>query len=174
MEGGLSLSNNKYSNTFEQIEESLSDSSDSIKLSDDNLVNQSNIDDEIFQYKQRDKLYTKLLQEYLNSYKSKMQCKQKMKTIFFYITIGAFILIIGLFLFVLGKASWEGLSSNADIVTVLGSVAGVLSALIAIPKIIAVHLFPTDEETSHVLMIRNMQKNDSRIRDVKSKKSNSK
>lgn len=168
------MSNNKYSNTFEQIEENLSGSSDSIKLSDDNLVNQSNIDGEIFQYRQRDGLYTELLQEYLNSYKSKMQCKQKMKTIFFYITIGAFIFIIGLFIFVLVKASLEGLSSNADIVTVLGSVAGVLSALIAIPRIIAVHLFPTDEETNHVLMIKNMQQNDSRIRDIKSKKSNSK
>lgn len=164
--------NNKYSSELEQIAESLSGSSDSIKLSDDNLVNQLNIDDEIFQYKQRDEVYTDLLKEYLNSYKSKMKCKQRMKVAFFIITIIAFGAIIALFGIVIINASINGISNVSDIATVLGSVASVLSALIAIPKIIAVHLFPTDEETNHVLMIKNMQQNDSRIRDIKRKKSN--
>ena len=48
----------------------------------------------------------------------------------------------------------------------MGSVAGMVSSLIIIPKIIAEHLFPVDEESNMLDMVKSMQENDSRIRKI--------
>lgn len=46
------------------------------------------------------------------------------------------------------------------------NIGGIISALVILPKIIAQHLFPTDEERNMLKMVRNMQDNDSKIRNV--------
>lgn len=44
--------------------------------------------------------------------------------------------------------------------------AGIISALVVLPKIIAEHLFPVDEESNMLKMVQSMQDNDASIRNV--------
>lgn len=51
-----------------------------------------------------------------------------------------------------------------DAGAIIGSVAGIVSSLIVLPKIIAEHLFPTDEDRNMNEFLKSMQENDSAIR----------
>ena len=55
-------------------------------------------------------------------------------------------------------------TSLSDVAVVLSSMAGIISAIIILPKIIAEHLFPTNEDEHMIEMVKNMQVNDSKIR----------
>lgn len=48
--------------------------------------------------------------------------------------------------------------------TALGSAGSLVTALAIIPKIIAEHLFPADEDKDMISLVKNMQLNDSEIR----------
>lgn len=85
--------------------------------------------------------------------------------VFFGIILSSFIC----FFIVVNKAN----SSLTDISVVGGAIASVISSIIILPKIIAEHLFPTNEDENMIDMVKNMQVNDSRIRNsnLKHKKS---
>ena len=51
-----------------------------------------------------------------------------------------------------------------DMGVIFGAVSGILSAIIVIPKIIAEHLFLKDEDGNMIDMVKNMQQNDTGIR----------
>ncbi len=55
-----------------------------------------------------------------------------------------------------------GLYDGAGLV--FGCVASTVSALIILPKIIAEHLFPKNEDENMIGLVKEMQKNDSEIR----------
>lgn len=57
-----------------------------------------------------------------------------------------------------------------DLGTIIGSVAGIISSLVVLPKIIAEHLFPTDEDRNMNEILKSMQENDSAIRNYFKKK----
>lgn len=117
------------------------------------------------QYDERNEIYTKLLKEYFESYKSKTSWKKWYKLIFFVIVIAAFGVIIGFGLISINNVSIKQQSTSlADLGVVIGSFSGILSSLLIVPKIIAEHLFPNNEDTNMIEMIKNMQQNDSGIR----------
>lgn len=117
------------------------------------------------EYQLRDALYSELLDKYIDIYETNSNQKQKYKKVFFIVVLFMFIAIVVvsiIFMFLVITLD----KSIAQIITVaLGSFGSMLSAMIVLPKIIAKHLFPKDEE-SHILeMVKNMQINDSKIRE---------
>lgn len=113
----------------------------------------------------RDILYTDLLEIYIDIYSKNSSHKKWYKLFFFIVVIGAFIAIITTSIVAMFMIMNMDKSTAQIVATAIASLGSMLSALIVLPKIIAKHLFPKDEE-SHILeMVKNMQLNDSNIRD---------
>lgn len=126
-------------------------------------------------YDQRNHLYSELLEKYILSYESKAKCNRIYKMIFFIVSLVVFFGIIFSSFICLFIVVNKSNSSLADISVVGGAIASVISSIIILPKIIAEHLFPTNEDENMIDMVKNMQVNDSRIRNsnLKHKKSSS-
>lgn len=116
------------------------------------------------EYVRRNQLYSELLAQYIGEYHVKDTWKKWYRVIFFGVTMVSFIGIIVCSLIVLFLAARKAQPSAADLGAILGSVAGILSAILVLPKIIAEHLFPKDEDSNMISMVKNMQLNDSAIR----------
>ena len=116
------------------------------------------------QYDRRDESYTKLMKEYIDNYQRKAKANRIYKGIFFGVTVFAMISLIILPLIILAYMAFTHVFNFESIAVVLGSVASILTAVIILPKIIAEHLFPTNEDEHMIGMVKEMQKNDSLIR----------
>ena len=127
------------------------------------MKEQKSVDPE---YNRRNKLYSDLLENYFDEYKLKAECKRKYKGIFFVVTLLCFFGIIAVSLFAIVVTVCKEDVMLSDLAVVAGSVAGAISALITLPKIIAQHLFPTDEDSNMISMVKNMQLNDAKIRNA--------
>lgn len=118
------------------------------------------------QYLDRDVQYTELLSKYIDLYERKAKRNEKYKLSFFIITMSMFVLLIAvpfvLFFIIACKES----ASVSDAVMVFGGIAGIVSAVIVLPKIIAEHLFPANEDENMIGMVQHMQLNDSKIREM--------
>lgn len=121
-------------------------------------------DAEIAAYSRRNDLYSDILEEYISINKAKSKANKHYKFWFFLISMIVFAaLAIGpivVFINIAGKEC----ATITDLATVLGCITGIITSIIVIPKIIAKHLFPTDEDTHMIEMVKNMQINDSKIR----------
>ena len=122
---------------------------------------------EKLQYEHRDLMYTSLLQEYIRVYTKKSSCNKKYKLAFFIIAMSAFSLIITVSLISLVIVATKIDSANilSSALVAISSASGIISSIVVLPKIIAKHLFPTDEDKNMIDMVKNMQDNDSGIRD---------
>lgn len=118
------------------------------------------------EYDSRNSLYTQLLQKYIEIYTKKSISKRRYKFAFFVITMSSFIGIIAGGMVIILFTVQAGNNSLSSVSAVVGSVAGMVSSLIIIPRIIAEHLFPVDEESNMLDMVKSMQENDSRIRKI--------
>lgn len=118
------------------------------------------------EYDERNVLYTELLRNYIASYEDKDNEKRRYKKVFFWVTIVILCLIVVACLVFIGIIIVVGKDNYTEIGAIIGSVIGIITALIAIPKIIAEHLFPVNEESNMIDMVKNMQDNDSNIRNV--------
>ncbi len=116
------------------------------------------------QYDRRDFLYADLLDKYIQSYKSKTAWNKGYKLVFFVISMLVFTAIIAVSLVALYIVAKRDNHSPSDIATVLSSMVGIVSSIIVLPRIIAEHLFPTNEDGNMIDMVKNMQLNDSKIR----------
>ena len=124
------------------------------------------------EYDKRDQLYTSLLSAYISSSKSKTAWNKVYKCIFFAATMLILIALVGfpiaITIIIVTK---EQSNLAVDLAALAGSVIGIISAIIVLPKIIAQHLFPTNEDQHMIELVKNMQVNDSKIRDaLKNKK----
>lgn len=154
---------NGYQNVIEQIKEDAEDSEQI--LTDETLI--TNIKKQLptdSEYDRRNHLYSDLLAGYHREYQSKSRWKKWYKLLFFVITILCFLGIIIASLYAILLVAKKGTVNVYDLGTVLGSATGLISALIILPKIIAEHLFPLNEESYMIEMVKNMQLNDSNIR----------
>lgn len=116
------------------------------------------------EYKARNELYTHLLDDYISSNKSKTQWKKWYKFAFFTISMFVFMGVIAVSLISILLVAKKDQATLSDLGVVVSGIAGILSVLIIIPKVIAEHLFPTDEDSHMIGMVKNMQLNDSGIR----------
>lgn len=117
------------------------------------------------EYDNRNRLYTQLLEKYIKIYEKKEIAKTLYKAIFFGITI---FLFFGIEVCCLAGIVYLSVKGNGweSVGIAIGNVAGVISTLIVLPKIIAEHLFPTNEENNMIGMVKNMQENDANIRKI--------
>jgi len=77
-----------------------------------------------------------------------------------------FVFIIRYGLMSINNISLKTTVTSTDLGVIIGGFSGILSALLIIPKIIAEHLFPKDEDTNMIGMVKNMQLNDTGIRNL--------
>lgn len=139
-----------------------------IEIADENLnsaVASQSIDQDI-EYDKRNNLYTDLLNNYIQVYRSKEKVKSIYKAIFFVVTMILFCGIVITCLISMIMLSIYGDGNLANVGIAISNVAGIVSTLIVLPKIIAEHLFPVNEESNMIGMVKNMQDNDANIRNV--------
>lgn len=116
------------------------------------------------EYDRRNRLYTVLLNHYILSYRINNRHKRRYKLLFFIIINLLFaVIVLGSVVGIVMVAKKQSVAL-ADLGVVLGAASGILSAIIVIPKIIAQHLFPKDEDANMIDMVKNMQQNDTGIR----------
>ena len=116
------------------------------------------------QYDNRDALYTELLDHYIIATKSKNQINKFYKKVFFWVVVVAFAVIVLTPIAATFIVLFKGFTETSAIVALVGSAAGAIPAVIVLPKIIAQHLFPTDEDKNMIDLVKSMQENDSGIR----------
>lgn len=116
------------------------------------------------EYVRRNQLYSELLAQYISEYHVKDTWKKWYRVIFFGVTMVSFVGILVCSIVVLFLSAGKAQPSVTDLGAILGSVAGILSSILVLPKIIAEHLFPKDEDSNMINMVKNMQLNDSGIR----------
>lgn len=137
----LNLSNKK-----EQIE-----SDEALKQDDLNSI----------QY--RNKTYNKFLESFSNDFSIRAKNQIKMKKIFFALIMGALCFLIFIVGISLRNISLKEINVY-EMATIISSLAGVITAFIVIPKIIAKNLFPTYENDKSTEIFSNMIKYDHELR----------
>lgn len=118
------------------------------------------------EYNNRNELYTQLLNTYIKNYIDKEKVKSTYKLIFFIVTIALFVGIIVCGLISIIAMSVCGDGSLANVGIAIANIAGIVSTLMVLPRIIAEHLFPANEESNMLEMVKNMQDNDANIRNT--------
>ncbi len=117
------------------------------------------------QYGERDRLYTRLLREYINQNQSKARRNHSYKLWFFILTMaisfGGVIFMAGLAAAIVAR---KPNTSLADVGIALSAAASLISAIFVLPKTIANHLFPMNEDEYLIRLVEKMQENDSRLR----------
>lgn len=116
------------------------------------------------QYNIRDELYTLMLQQYLEEHKSKARHNKWYKGIFFFVTILILLVLVGAPMAAMILIAMKERIELADIALVISGLGGIITSIIVLPKIIAEHLFPTDEDQNMIELVKKMQDNDAEIR----------
>ena len=163
------MSDERYRALLETLHDTLQGNSEkTIEVSDERLnttiVSQSKEQDK--EYIHRNELYTQLLEMYIFNYNKKEKVKGIYKLIFFIVTIALFVGIVTCGLIGIVKLSIYSNNNLANVGIAIANIAGIISALMILPKIIEEHLFPTNEESNMLKMVRNMQDNDTNIRNT--------
>lgn len=163
------MTEEQYKSLLVSLHDTLQGNDDKpLEAADDKLNNaaaaQSREQDE--EYNNRNRLYTQLLETYIDNYKHKEKTKGIYKCVFFIVTVLLFISIVGGGVAGIVLLCIFGDGSLANTGVALVDVAGIISTIIVLPKIIAEHLFPTNEESNMLEMVKNMQGNDANIRNV--------
>ena len=163
------MTEQKYKALLDDLQNFLQSANDiPIEVEDEKLNNAvaSQRKDQDIEYDRRNKLYTNLLNNYIQVYRKKEESKAKYKAAFFVITMILFCCIVITCLIGMIILSICGDGNLANVGIAITNVAGIVSTLIVLPKIIAEHLFPVNEESNMIDMVKNMQDNDANIRDV--------
>ena len=138
-------------------------------VSDQSLTRQDNTDSK--QYDIRDELYSKMLEHYLEDHKSKSEWNKRYKFYFFWVTIVILIALVGAPIAAMVIFALRPKIGVEEIALVVSGIPGIISAIMILPKIIAEHLFPANEDQHMIGMVQNMQKNDAQIRNfIKSRR----
>ncbi len=94
----------------------------------------------------------------------KSKSKKNYKFWFFVVSLAAFGFIVLTAIVSIWIVTIRGNISLGDVGVVVSALTGMISAFIVIPKIIAEHLFPADEDANMIAMVKSMQENDAKIR----------
>lgn len=134
---------------------------------DDSYIKNIRVDiGENAQYSHRNQLYSSLLEKYITIYEKKEKAKAWYKGIFFAVTIILFVVIVVGCLYSILLLQHGNASDVTNVSVAIANIAGIISTIIILPKIIADHLFPTNEENNMLNMVEKMQSNDASIRDL--------
>ena len=153
--------------TLEQIRADIKHNNspnESLGSEDDNLIASANSENDDTEYKVRNVLYSNILYEFIEEHKSKSKSKRCYKFVFFVVTMVIFLALVAAPIIIMFIVVTKEGEPNSDLIggvaSIIGSAIGIVTAVIVLPKIIAEHLFPTNEETYLIELIKNMQSND--------------
>lgn len=166
----------KHKRIIDQITEDHVDENVPLRTADDDDLNEAQrqrIRDYGKGHEQRDVLYAELLQQYIEINKSKAEWNKWYKLFFFVVTLAILVALVIVPMVIYWNISRKCCVNSADVAVVIGCTAGIISSIIVLPKIIAQHLFPTNEDEHMIGIVKNMQLNDSQIRDVNRRKNDS-
>lgn len=117
--------------------------------------------------RKRDRKYTRLLDIFLSNYTSNKKQMYLQKRVFFYSVLALFgVLVIsgvGILFFVLFN---KEIAANTALAAIIGASIDILGSFIAIPLVIAKHLFPEKVDNDIIDVVKLLVENDSNIRDV--------
>lgn len=112
----------------------------------------------------RSKHYNKYINLSLNVYRAKQKSQLIMKWLFFGIVLFLLILlIIGTIISMVAISNKESVSLY-DISLIITAVAGVITAFIVLPKVIAKNLFPQSDEDNSKDVFKYVMENDLKLR----------
>lgn len=114
----------------------------------------------------RDEAYSHLLNDYIEAHKTKEKYNKNYKLVFFVVTICIFVGIIVASLILIFRVSSKSYLGYSGIAVVVGCISSIISSIIVLPKIIAQHLFPVDEDKHILGIVQNMQQHDERLRNI--------
>lgn len=117
-------------------------------------------------YGRRDAIYTQILRNYVGINKSKARWNKGYKLAFFIVIVLIMLALTGGPISVFIILALKSDITASEITLIAGCTVGMLSAIVVLPKIIAEHLFPMNEDEHMIEMVKNMQENDSKIRDT--------
>lgn len=115
------------------------------------------------EYNKRQGLYSQLLQSYIDNVVKKLDKNLFFKQVFFWMITGSFFAIVAVSLGLLISSVFCIKDSVTAIVTVVGSLSSMLATMIVLPRIIAEHLFPQNEDSAIIELVKQMQANDKEI-----------
>lgn len=133
---------------FSTIYDSVKDS-DTIKLKDE--PQKQNPDKT--PKEQRDQIYSDLASYYAENYNERHKLKNKLKKIFFIITMISYCIVVVVALFILVACLFI---PNPSIALIIGAIGTIITNLIAIPMIIAQYLFSKEEDMNIVNMVKEL------------------
>ena len=114
--------------------------------------------------KKRDDLYISHIRNYVVNYNKRAKGQTKMKWVFFVVIMALlFGLVSGTIVAILIISCKKDISLN-DFTVVGTSMAGVISAFIILPKVIAKNLFPTTEDDRSAEIFQSVIANDMELR----------
>ena len=164
--------NENYDKILSQIDGILKiDKLQNIESTDESLLETATKENGLgAEYNYRDHQYSMLLRDYVDLHKSKAKANKVYKGIFFALSMFIFVGMAICSVIVMFIVSNNGNNSLSDIAVVASSAASIISVIIVIPKIIAEHLLPTNEDEHMIGIVKNMQTNDGEIRSYKKNK----
>ncbi len=115
------------------------------------------------EYNKRQGLYSQLLDCYKNNVVKKLDKNLFFKQFFFWMITVSFITIVAVSLGLLISAVFFIKDSVTAIITVVGALSSILSTMIVLPRIIAEHLFPQNEDSAIIELVKQMQANDKEL-----------
>jgi hypothetical protein len=118
------------------------------------------------EYARRDKAYTALLGDYILQYKEKSKGNKWYKRVFFVCVMAVFACVVVIPIVLATVLVIRKSVSLPALGVAIGTIASSISALVILPRIIAEHLFPKNEDQNMIALVQKMQENDSRIRDA--------
>lgn len=115
----------------------------------------------------RDKLYTELLTKFSDNYDLTKKQSKTQKTVFFSVVLVflGILLITGIVILFIALFN----CSICNVAVVIGASVDILGAFIAIPTIIAKHLFPEKIDNDVIEVVKQLVRNDKHIRELKEK-----
>lgn len=158
---------NRHTESYDQILRTFQEESSHetpVETSDEQLITSAINQENDPEYDARNQAYTRLLGVYIDDYVKKSKSKKSYKRGFFIVALSAFALIVLTAIVSIWIVTIRGNISLGDVGVVISALAGMISAFIVIPKIIAEHLFPADEDANMIAMVKSMQENDAKIR----------
>ncbi len=123
------------------------------------------IEQDIEQLDSRNEKYTHLLEEFISDYQARKETNRKFKSRFFYVFIGAFVLIVlATILYIIITIVNMRYINIAVVSGLVAACSTLITAIIAIPQIIAKYLFSIEEDKFMADIIRSMLTQDDKIR----------
>ncbi len=129
-----------------------------IGLATDDGIHQKYYRDSAGAVTDRDKLFNDLLEAFCDDYKKRSKEKRSMKKWFCGSILSVFAILLLSVIILPVILVWSGSFNTITFITSMAaSVSGVISAVLALPKVIAEYLFDPKEDENFLELIKNMQ-----------------